>query len=720
MKKILSFLTIMTIMLFASCTENEVSDKGMEGKPEGNMGFPNGEIGAPNEDISGEDNTSFGEDITEEVNKGYFEEPVQGIEINCISGTQDAYELKDGVLTFTNLSEDSVYSVSGQLKGCIIIDIGNEYKLDLELRGLSLVSEDTNPIMVLSGDKVTLTAKKGFESFIYDEREAVDENDESQYSGAIYALCDLEIAGKGELTLVSKNNNGIHTKDDLEIKNLTLTITACDNALKGNDSVTIEGGKTILIATNGDGIKTTNSDISDKGNQRGAIVISGGEHTIYAACDGMDSAYNVEINDETTILNIYTDKYSNYSKEVTATSEDVYYIRHSSNSLSYSVKYYNSDTDYVWVNPAYHSTVSGGRQSYYYYSFAKKPEYSKMQVYIYSSEMEQGQENEYYACTDYLTINPAYDTFAISSYGGSLGYTWTNYTTTVSDGMGRPGGMGGHGGMGGMNDGNTDKGSYSTKGIKANNQIVINAGTINIKAYDDAIHANNDEALENGSSPLGNVTVNGGLITAYSNDDGLHADGTLNIAGGSVFVTNSYEGVEGAYINVSGGSISVVSKDDGMNSTTTTGTAITISGGNIYIYCGGDGIDANTRSSYSGIVFNGGNTAIISTSGGNSALDTEQGYSYIGGKVVAVMPSGGMTSEATHCSNFSSIGTNSSISLKENSYLTINTNGELVAAIKMPSSMNGCVIYLGSSSASVSAGDSTSFKTDANGVYWSN
>ncbi|MBE6674922.1 MAG: carbohydrate-binding domain-containing protein [Ruminococcaceae bacterium] len=674
----------------------------------------------PSNDLLGDNDTSFGEDITEEVNKGFFEEEVSDVKIEYISGTKNAYKWEDNTLTFTSLSEDSVYSLSGKLNGNIIIDIGNEYKLDLELCGFSLVCDSINPITALSGNKVTLTAKKGYESFIYDKRGEI--TDEGLYSGAIYSMCDLEISGKGALTVSSDNNNGIHTKDDLEVKNLTLTVSCVDNALKGNDSVTIEGGKTTLIATRGDGIKTTNSNISEKGNQRGTVSITGGEHAVYAACDGIDSAYNVEINDEATVLNIYTDKYSNYSKEVTAVDENVYYIRFSSDALKYSVKYYNSDSDYEWVNAAHHSTVSGDRSSYYYYSFDKKDEYSKIQLFIYTSDMEQGQGEEYYACTDYLTLSTAYDTFALSTRGGSLGYSWTNYTTNVSDGMGGfgggPGGMGGPGGFGGMNEGNTDKGNYSTKGIKASNKIVINQGAVNIKSYDDAIHANSDTELENGIAPLGNVTINGGAVVLYSNDDGLHADGTLEIMGGSVSVVNSYEGAEGAYVNIKGGSLSIIAKDDGINSTVTQGTAITVSGGKIYIYCNGDGIDANTRTSYGGIVFEGGDTVVISTSGGNSALDTEQGYSYVGGRVVAIMPSGGMSREATDCQSFSSIGKSDNVSLSADRYLEISVNGDTVVTVKMPSSINGYVIYLGSSSAKASSSSNANVTLDENGVCW--
>lgn len=52
-------------------------------------------------------------------------------------------------------------------------------------------------------------------------------------------------------------------------------------------------------------MKTKNSDISSKGNQKGTISILGGKHNIYAACDGIDAAYNVVIDSENTIIYIY-------------------------------------------------------------------------------------------------------------------------------------------------------------------------------------------------------------------------------------------------------------------------------------------------------------------------------------------------------------------------------------------------------------------------------
>lgn len=270
------------------------------------------------------------------------------------------------------------------------------------------------------------------------------------------------------------------------------------------------------------------------------------------------------------------------------------------------------------------------------------------------------------------------------------------------------------GGMGGI----TSSNQYSTKGIKADNAVTINGGNITVKSYDDAIHANSDVALENGTAPLGNVTINGGTLTLYTNDDGIHADGQLSITAGSVTVTNSYEGLEGATVSIKGGAVSVRASDDGINGVTTTGTAVSFSGGTVYIYCSGDGIDSNSRTSYNGILFDGGNVVVISTSGGNSAIDSEWGYAYNSGTVIAIMPRGGMSNEATHCQNFNSIAKSSQLSLAEGNILSVNTKNA-DAAIKMPCSMSALVIILGDTATDIVTTPSTNASLDQNGVAWS-
>jgi len=155
-----------------------------------------------------------------------------------------------------------------------------------------------------------------------------------------------------------------------------------------------------------------------------------------------------------------------------------------------------------------------------------------------------------------------------------------------------------------------------------------------------------------------------------------------------------------------------------VNATSTSAAAITIGGGTLYIYCTGDGIDSNSRSSYNGIVFSGGKTVVISNSGGNSAIDSEQGYSYIGGSVVAVMPRGSMANEAISCQNFTDVGKYTQISLSKDSFLVVGI-GETSATVKMPASFSSAyLIVLGDNSPSITTESSTQQTLDKNGVAW--
>lgn len=647
------------------------------------------------------DETVYGDSLEElGAMDGYFEDERQDINVKCLSGTQNAFSLSGSTLTFTAINTETVYSISGKFSGNIVIDVGDTYKFDLELHGLSLVSEAQCPIVILSGDEVSITAKKGFDSYIYDMRSADRLTADSSYPCAIHSEVDLEIAGKGALKIVSSESEGIYSKKDLQVKNLSLLVSSTDNSLKGKDSVEITSAQVTLISTVGDGIKTSNSDISNKGNQRGTVSISDSKVDIYAACDGIDAAYNVLISGEASSVAIYTDKYSIHSGEITDSSGELYYIRNGSANYSYSVRYTSSTNDkYEWVSAEYHSSTQGGPRSYHYYSFPKKAEYDKIQLFVYSSGQEQGQDENYYLKTEILTLSDAFDTLALSSRG----YSWTSFTTSVQ------------GGHGGMQEGNSDKSDRSAKGIKAANEIIIQSGNINVKSYDDAIHASNDTLLENGETALGNVRVSGGVLTVYTNDDGIHADGSVSIVGGSISILYSYEGVEGERVSLLGGSLSVASRDDGINGGAKSGTAIEIGGGYLYVYCSGDGIDSNSSTNSEGIVFSGGNSVIISNSRGNSAIDSERGYTYRGGAIIAIMPSGAMTGESTNCNGF--VGKVLSLNTVKDGYINAKIGAQSVT-VKMPVSLSATLVLLGDSSASATTADSCSVSLDGNGVCW--
>ncbi len=175
----------------------------------------------------------------------------------------------------------------------------------------------------------------------------------------------------------------------------------------------------------------------------------------------------------------------------------------------------------------------------------------------------------------------------------------------------------------------------SAKGIKSETNITISGGTFYLKTHDDSIHSN------------GNITINGGSIQIESGDDGIHADEVFTLTDGNINILKSYEGIEAETLNFNGGTTHIVSSDDGINaaggsdssktnpwSSGSTGT-LYINDGYIFINASGDGLDSNGS-----IYVSGGYTVVAGpTDGGNGPLDVGDGGSYYlsqsGGTLIA-------------------------------------------------------------------------------------
>ena len=559
------------------------------------------------------------------------------------------------------------YGIMGMLsEGNIVISASDDDDITINLRGISITSTKEYPIYIESADKVEISAKSDTENYVYDKR-AVSTD---ATGGAIYSCTDLEIKGKGSLVVNSECNNGIATTKDLEIKNLSLNVTAVNNAIKGNDSLTIESGTITAISTKGDALKTENSDISSKGNQKGTITIIDGTINLYAACDGIDAAYDCII--DGGIINIYTESYSKYSGEVTQTSTSTIYLRISSKasglgSISkYSALFISDSNTQTWANGTY---LSSSGKKYYKFDLPSNTKYIKF--YAYSSSQTQGQSTSYSYATDQLSMPLSQDTYYVTSTSSSrMSGSWENFNSPTGPG----GGMGGPGG--GMQEGNPDKSDYSCKGIKADNSISINGGSINIESHDDAIHTNSDVLLENGNYGLANLNINGGDITITSDDDGIHADSTLTVNGGNIIINKSYEGLEGNYIYFNGGSIQIKSSDDGINAKTT----LYFKGSFVYLDAGGDGIDSNGNVYMTdGIVL-----ALGPTNGGNGVIDYGDRnctFSFTGGLLLAIGCSGMNAKPTAGTGNTVSATTPGAPST--NSYLVVTSNNKTVAIIKV-------------------------------------
>ena len=438
-----------------------------------------------------------------------------------IKTSDGTYSSSGKIYTITSAG---TYTLSGLLEGQLVIDAGDA-DVVLEFAGVTITYGKDSPVKIVSAGEVEISVKKGTDNVVNDTRSAKTKDDESQGNGAIYARCDLKIKGTGTLVVNASYYNGIHTTKDLSVQKVSLKVTAYNNALKGNDSITIKSGTIIAISTNGDGVKTQNTDSDKSGATRGDIVLSGGTVTVYAAGDGFQAAHDFIMTTDTdgasATVTVYTGSYS--------------------------------------------------------------------------------------------------------------GYTASNATTT------------------------------SYKGVKVQNKLDINFGSITISSYDDGLHADYGTKFDDGTKGSGIINITGGTVTmtvyapanktaggrmgpggwggqqTVSGADGIHADSVLNISGGTIVIDSAYEGLEANVINISGGMTYVSANDDGVNACKGIATpAVNVSGGylDVTVSPSGDtdGLDSNGNYTQTG--------GVVVTRGPNSqmaaAIDADGSVTVSGGTLIVL------------------------------------------------------------------------------------
>ena len=431
-------------------------------------------------------------------------------DIEVVETTEDpSLSTSDGTFTkegnIYTLKTAGTYVVSGKVEGQILVDAGEDDEVVIELNNASISYDQDSPIKALSAGKVEISAKKDTSNLITDNRSAKTIDTTTLGEGAIYAKTDLKLKGTGTLVVTGNYNNGVHTTKDLTIQKLTLKVTGYNNALKGNNSVTINSGEIQAYAKTGNGIKTEDSDLSSKGKQRGTIAINGGSVYVDSLHDAVDAVYNDE------------------SDEVDSEVPTTVSIKTGTNSTYYSKSTFKADSE---------------------------------------------------------------------------------------------------------------------KGLKAQNEIVINKGTIVIAASDDAVHANYGDVLDNGNKGIGNITINDGLLQVASGDDGLHADNTLTISGGKIVVTGATEGYEANYININGGYSYIYGTDDGVNCSkkSFSNCAFTMTDGylDVAVKSGDtDGIDSNGNVTISGGVIVTRGSPGTQGSGMSTGLDVDGTCTMSGGTLIA-------------------------------------------------------------------------------------
>lgn len=236
----------------------------------------------------------FAQDASEmftdrDMNSDYEASDCVQITLNgdSVVASSDAVHVSGSTVTIT---EEAVYVLSGMLNnGSIIVNADDKAKVQLVFNGVSVHSEKSAPLIVLTGNKVFLTLAEGTENTLSNGGAFVA-LEENNIDGVIFAKQDLTINGTGALTIQSPAGHGIVVKDDLVITGGRYTIQAASHGMDANNSIrvanaafTIEAGK--------DGLHAEHSEDTTLG----FVYVSSGSMTVHAAGDGLSAGAHIQI-----------------------------------------------------------------------------------------------------------------------------------------------------------------------------------------------------------------------------------------------------------------------------------------------------------------------------------------------------------------------------------------------------------------------------------------
>ena len=440
------------------------------------------------------------------------------------SSDSDAVQIDGGTVTITS---EGVYVLSGTLSnGSIIVDAGDEDKVQLVLNGVSVTSSDFAAIYAKNADKVFVTLAENTENTLVNEN-GFTEIDDNHVDAVIFSKCDLTLNGAGELTVTSPAGHGIVSKDELAITGGTYTITASGHGLAGKDSVAIVAGS-FVIDSGKDGIHAEDEDDSEAG----FICLSDGDFTITAQGDGISASGMLEI------------------------AGGNYYITTGGGSAAAGMKGGDSQLE---PGAGQNGAPQGGQpgeppaQSGQTDSKAppEKPgEDKNPQIDVDGAEQEKDFTESSEVSSDSTSQKGLKSSTSVIVQAG-------NFTLDTAD-----------------------------DGVHSNGTVTITGGEWTIRTGDDGIHADGALTITGGSFSIpycyegiegSTITINGGTFDITANDDGLNAaDGTSNAPG----MAN-----ENCWIEINDGEFTIVSDGDSIDSN----GDLTINGGTLDLTCNGNG-----------------------------------------------------------------------------------------------------------------------------------
>ena len=208
------------------------------------------------------------------------------VEKGNVLGVDCSVEGADVVITSTNIHNELEFVLQGASTNGSLTYNGT-YKCKFYLNGLSLTSQKGAALDILCGKRIDLILNEGTDNVLADAPNGTQK-------AAFYCKGHLEVEGGGSLTVTGKARHGICTKEYLEIKKSTGSITvngAESDGIHVGQYFLMKGGTVTVSGQKGDGIQTEiltlDDDVTPNPDKEfnGQIFIHGGTLNVTVATD---------------------------------------------------------------------------------------------------------------------------------------------------------------------------------------------------------------------------------------------------------------------------------------------------------------------------------------------------------------------------------------------------------------------------------------------------
>jgi hypothetical protein len=437
-------------------------------------------------------------------------------------------------------NDEITYQLSGTTDdGEFALD--GSYKCTVSLAGVSLTNPSGPAINISNKKRIQISAMNGTANTLTDGADANE-----SWKACLYSKGQIQLQGRGSLTVNGNTNHAIKSGDYVTVKNLTLTVKS----------------------TTGDGISCNKY-----------FVMNSGDVTITAGDDGIQC----DLEDDDDVTGETTDHEDENSGNV--------YIQGGTLNISTStagskgVKAVGT----LYINETSTTTVitvtnSGGVDA------------SDTSDLVASACLKSDKAIDISGGTLILTnsgqggraINSD-GTLSISGGNITAQAQGTNYGSSSGQGGFRPSGWGGS---------SSSSNHKYAKGVKADGNIIITGGTVNV-------YSKSHEGLES----KGTITISGGQVYVQASDDAINAASHITVSGGYVCgYSTGNDGLDSnGNMYIKGGLVYAIcsgSPEVALDANTEGGYKLYVEGGTIIAIGGIEGGSSLSQSCYSASSWN--------------------------------------------------------------------------------------------------------------------